>query len=141
VVTVERNEAIGRRLVEILNARDWDAHFEVLSDDCRWETVPTGHVTIGPENLVEEIRQFLAAFPDLHVEVLRVVAADDLVAIEWRGRGTHTGEAVEYMGTVHPPTGRSFVRDGVGIARIRDGKIFAYRDHFDRLQMAEQVGW
>lgn len=31
--------------------------------------------------------------------------------------------------------------DGVGIAQIRDGKVVSYRDHFDRLQMYEQVGW
>jgi ketosteroid isomerase-like protein len=29
----------------------------------------------------------------------------------------------------------------MGIARIRDGKVVSYRDHFDRLQMTEQVGW
>jgi ketosteroid isomerase-like protein len=138
---VEENAAIGRRLVDILNERDWDAHFELIAEDCEWEDVPAGSITRGPQELVEDIKSFVAAFPDIHVETLRVIAQGDLVAIEWRGRGTHTGKPIERGGVVHQPTGRSFVRDGVGIAQLRDGKVVSYRDHFDRLQMYEQVGW
>jgi len=138
---VEENAAIGRRLVDILNERDWGAHFELIAEDCEWEDVPAGLITRGPGELVEDTKSFVAAFPDIHVETLRVIAQGDLVAIEWRGRGTHTGKPIERGGVVHQPTGRSFVRDGVGIAQIRDGKVVSYRDHFDRLQMYEQVGW
>ena len=138
---VEEQAAIGRRLVDILNDRDWDAHFELIAEDCEWEDVPGGLIRRGPGELVEAAKSFVAAFPDLHVETLRVIAQGDLVVIEWRGRGTHTGEPIERGGVVHQPTGRSFERDGVGIAQIRDGKVVAYRDHFDRLQMYEQVGW
>ena len=110
-----------------------------------WEDATEGEIDDqsqgGPAELVEDTKSFVAAFPDIHVETLRVIAQGDLVAIEWRGRGTHTGTPIERGGVVHQPTGRSFVRDGVGIARIRDGKVMSYRDHFDRLQMYEQVGW
>lgn len=134
-------EELGRRLIEALTHRDWDAYFELLAPDCRWEDVPTGRVIHGPSELVNLAKGFVAAFPDLRVEVLSVIAQGDLVAIEWRGRGTHTGTPIANDGVQMQPTGRSFVRDGVGIARIQDGKVISYRDHFDRLQMAEQVGW
>ena len=137
----EKNAAIGRKLLDILNERDWDAHFQLIAEDCVWEDVPTGGLIHGPEELVEATKRFIAAFPDLHVKTLRVIAEGDLVAIEWRGRGTHIGESIELDGVMREPTGRSFQRDGVGVAQIRDGKVVAYRDHFDRLQMAEQLGW
>jgi steroid delta-isomerase-like uncharacterized protein len=140
-MSVEENAAIGRRLVDILNERDWDAHFELIAEDCVWEDVPAGRISRGPAELVDGTKAFVAAFPDIHVETLRVIAQGDLVAIEWRGRGTHTGEPIERDRVLQQPTGRSFVRDGVGIAQIRDGKVVSYRDHFDRLQMTEQVGW
>lgn len=140
-MSLEQNAAIGRRLLDILNKRDWGAHFELIAEDCIWEDVPAGGLLHGPEELVEAAKTFIAAFPDLHVEALRVIAEGDLVAIEWRGRGTHSGEPVALDGVVRESTGRSFRRDGVGIAQIRDGKIVAYRDHFDRLQMTEQLGW
>jgi len=140
-MSVEENAAIGRRLIDILNERDWDARFELIAEDCEWEDVPARLIIRGSGELVEATKSFVAAFPDIHVETLRMIAQGDLVAIEWRGRGTHTGEPIELGGVVHQPTGRSFVRDGVGIAQIRDGKVVSYRDHFDRLQMFEQVGW
>ena len=140
-MSLDENAAIGRRLLDILNERDWDAHVELIAEDCVWEDVPTGRLTHGPGELVQEAKTFIAAFPDLHVETLRVIAEGDLVAIEWRGRGTHSGEPIELDGVMREATGRSFQRDGVGIAQIRDGKVVAYRDHFDRLQMAEQLGW
>ncbi len=92
---VEANAAIVRRLVDLLNERDWDAHFELIAEDCEWEDVPGGLITRGPAELVEDTRSFVAAFPDIHVETLRVIAQGDLVAIEWRGRGTHTGSRSE----------------------------------------------
>jgi len=140
-MTVDGNAAVGRRLLDILNERDWDAHVELIAEDCVWEDVPTGHRLHGPDELVDAAKSFVASFPDLRVEALRVVAEGDLVAIEWRGRGTHSGEPIELDGVTHEPNGRSFQRDGVGIAQIRNGKIVAYRDHFDRLRLAEQLGW
>src|SRR5207342_1745063 len=85
-MAVEENAAIGRRLVDILNERDWDSHFELIAEDCKWEDVPAGSITRGPRELVEETKSFVAAFPDIHVETLRVIAQGDLVEIEWGSR-------------------------------------------------------
>lgn len=137
---VEENEELARRLVEALTRRDWDVYFDLLASECVWEDVPSGRLIRGPAELVNLAKGFVAAFPDLHVEVLRVIAQGDLVAVEWRGRGTHTGVPIELEGVVLEPTGRSFVRDGVAIAQISAGKVVSYRDHFDRLQLTEQLG-
>jgi ketosteroid isomerase-like protein len=46
-MSVEENAAIGRRLLDILNERDWDAHFELIAEDCVWEDVPAGRIFRG----------------------------------------------------------------------------------------------
>jgi SnoaL-like domain len=73
--------------LEILNERDWDAHFELIAEDCEWEDVPAGLTIRGPGALVEETKSFVAAFPDIHVDLLRVIAQGDLVRDRVAGSG------------------------------------------------------
>ena len=122
------NTDVVRRFGEALTNRDWDAFREVVAEDCEWTDVPSGEVIHGVEALIDLCRTFTAAFPDFRVESVNLVGQGNLVANEWRGRGTHTR------------TGRGFVRTGVGIVEVRDGKIAAYRDYFDRQTMTDQVG-
>ena len=119
---------VVRRLGEALTTRDWDAFRELVAEDCEWTDVPSGEVIHGVEALIDLCRTFTAAFPDFRVESVNLVGQGDLVANEWRGQGTHAR------------TGRGFVRTGVGIVEVRDGKIAAYRDYFDRQTMTDQVG-
>jgi SnoaL-like polyketide cyclase len=109
-----------------------------------WEDATEGEIddqAQGGPAILEDTKSFVAVFPDIHVETLRVIALGDLFAIEWRDQGTHPGTSIERGGVMHQPTGARPCRDGVGIARIRDGKVVFCRDHFDRSQMYEQVGW
>jgi limonene-1,2-epoxide hydrolase len=125
---VSASTDVVRRLGEALTTRDWDAFRELVAEDCEWTDVPSGEVIHGVEALIDLCRTFTAAFPDFRVESVNLVGQGDLVANEWRGQGTHAR------------TGRGFVRTGVGIVEVRDGKIAAYRDYFDRQTMTDQVG-
>jgi steroid delta-isomerase-like uncharacterized protein len=122
------NIEVVRRFSEALTNRDWEAFREVVAEDCEWTDVPSGEVIHGVEALVGLCRTFTAAFPDFRVESLTLIGQGDVVANEWRGQGTHAA------------TGRGFVRTGVGMVEVREGKISAYRDYFDRQTMADQVG-
>ena len=59
-ISVEENAAIGRRLLDILNDRDWDAHFELFAEDCVWEDVPSGSISRGPAELVRGTKAFVS---------------------------------------------------------------------------------
>jgi steroid delta-isomerase-like uncharacterized protein len=122
------NIEVVRRFGEALTNRDWEAFREVVAEDCEWTDVPSGEVIHGVEALIGLCRTFTAAFPDFRVESLTLIGDGDVVANEWRGQGTHAA------------TGRAFVRTGVGMVEVRDGKIAAYRDYFDRQTMTDQVG-
>ena len=122
------NTDVVRRFGEALTNRDWDGFRELVAEDCEWTDVPSGEVIHGVEALIDLCRTFTAAFPDFRVESVTLIGQGDVVANEWRGQGTHAG------------TGRAFVRTGVGMVEVRDGRIAAYRDYFDRQTMIDQVG-
>jgi predicted ester cyclase len=115
------------RLVEIVNARDFDSIDEVAtgqiaSEAQRW---------VGP---------FTDSFPDFHMEVVDVIAEDDKVMGYFKCSGTHEGE---WRG--HPPSGRRFEAiDEVYVFRVEDGKLAAaiavVEDNLTRLQQLGLVG-
>jgi predicted ester cyclase len=79
------------------------------------------------------IAPFRASFPDVHMEVIDLVAEGDKVVGRFACSGTHERE---WRG--HPPTGRRFERvDEVYFFRLRDGKIadsWGLEDSADRLR-------
>ena len=103
----EANKAMVRRLVdEVLNGGDLDVIDQLYAP----ELAPAARGWIGP---------FRAAFPDVHMEILDLVAEDDTVVGRFTCSGTHLGT---WRG--HPPTGRRFRRIAeVGFFRLHDGRI------------------
>jgi len=134
------NIDVIRRFNEALTNRDWATFGDLLADDCEWTDVPSGGTLRGRDELIAACKVFTAAFPDFSVESVTLIGQGDLVASEWRGRGTHEGPLPRADGGQDEPTGRTFERTGVGIVEVRDGRIVRYRDYFDRLTMTEQLG-
>jgi steroid delta-isomerase-like uncharacterized protein len=139
-VPVEDNIDAVRKLGEALTNRDWTAFHDLVADDCEWTDVPSGRTILGARELVDACRIFTTAFPDFSVESVTLIGQGDLVANEWSARGTHDGPLPRPDGGRYEPTGRTFVRTGVGIVELRDGKIARYRDYFDRQTMTDQLG-
>jgi predicted ester cyclase len=103
----EANKAIVRRLVdEVLNS----GRLEVVDELYAPELAAAAKRWIAP---------FREAFPDVHMQVVELIAEDDKVAGRFLCSGTHQGT---WRG--HAPTGRRFERvDEVYIFRLRDGRI------------------
>jgi steroid delta-isomerase-like uncharacterized protein len=66
----------------------------------------------------------LAAFPDLRVEVVRLIAQDNEVVIRWVATGTHTGEGLGFRATHEKVTMR-----GITWVCIREGKMMEGWQH------------
>ena len=120
----ERNKAIVRRLVEEgLNG----GRMEVIHDLYAPALVADATAWIAP---------FRASFPDVHMEVVELIAEGDTVVGRFTCSGTHLGTWLGYA-----PTGRRFEAiDEVSIYRFRDGRIvdtWGLEDHRRRL---EQLG-
>ena len=120
----EHNKATVRRLItEVLNGGRLEAIDELYAP----ELAPAARRWIAP---------FRASFPDVHMEVVELIAEGDQVVGRFTCSATHLGE---WLG--HPPTGRRFERvDEVSIFRMRDGRITQVWSLEDTLGRLTQLG-
>lgn len=89
----------------------------------------------GPEVFKRTVQMYRGAFPDVHVTVDDVIAADDKVVLRWHSEGTHRGE-LEGMA----PTYSRGTVTGISIDRWEDGKVVESWTEWDNLGLARQLG-
>jgi predicted ester cyclase len=120
----EANKAVVRRLIdEVFNA----GHLERIDELYAPALAPAAKRWITP---------FRASFPDVHMEILELIAEGDRVVGRFSCSATHLGA---WLG--HAPTGRRFERvDEVSIFRFRDGRIVAVWSLEDTLGRLRQLG-
>jgi predicted ester cyclase len=92
-------------------------------------------VLVASEPLCKRIGVLRAAFEDLHVRVIRLIAEGPLVAVHLAGTGTHTGP---FQGSA--PTGRAWATSCTAIYEVADGRIVDFWLTWDMLDIAEQLG-
>lgn len=120
----EHNKAIIRRLIdEVMNSGDLDVVDELYAPA----------LAKGARNWIAPFR---ASFPDVHMEIVELIAEADKVVGRFTCSATHVGD---WLG--NPPTGRRFERvDEVAIFRFREGRIIRAWSLEDTLSRLEQLG-
>ena len=120
----EENKAIVRRLVaEVFNG----GRLEVIDELYEPALAGAARRWIAP---------FRASFPDVHMEVVELIAEGDKVVGRFTCSATHLGE---WLGQA--PTGRRFERvDEVWILGLRDGRIVHVWSLEDTLGRLRQLG-
>jgi predicted ester cyclase len=120
----EANKTVVRRLVdEVFNG----GHLKVIDELYAPELAKAAKRWIAP---------FQASFPDVHMELVELIAEGDKVVGRFTCSATHLGE---WLG--QPPTGRRFERvDEVWIFRFRDGRIVHAWSREDTLGRLRQLG-
>ena len=120
----EQNKAIVRRLVEeVLNG----GRMEVIEELYVPALAPAATAWIAP---------FRVSFPDVQMEIIDLVAANEKVVGRFTCSGTHLGEWLGYA-----PTGRRFEAvDEVYFFRIAGGRIAEVWGIEDNLSRLEQLG-
>ena len=114
-------ESVARQWFEqVWNAGSEQAIHALLAPDAKMHGLPTpdGTALVGPAAFVPFWQKFRAAFPDIHIEVARVVSEGDMVAVHCRVTGKHHGDELGIAATQNP-----IDMWGMGMARIKDGKI------------------
>ena len=131
--TEERNKAIATRVFEeIFNEGRFEVANEIYSPDFQNHGA---HRTIDLKTDQDAVHAEKKAFPDLRMQVERLIAEGDWVTALWTFRGTHT--AGGYGGL--PATGTPIEMRGITIWRIVDGKIRDEWSSFDELGAYSQV--
>jgi len=129
----ERNKAIAARVFEeIFNQGRFEVADEIYSPDFQNHGY---HRTVDLKTDQDAVHAEKQAFPDLRLQVERLIAEGDWVTALWTFRGTHT--AGGYGGL--PATGTPIEMRGITIWRIVDGKIREEWSSFDELGAYSQV--
>jgi predicted ester cyclase len=98
-------------------------------------TVEPGHVD-GPEHLMATAKWLRDQFPDIRMEVERVVAEADMVAVLVNSAGTNLG----MLNGMIPPTGCRFRARQSHWFRIEGGRLAEHRATRDDLSVMMQLG-
>lgn len=120
------NELISndrRELIEELIAKDY-----VYRDG-------SGEEYRGREGFREVLDTYRNAFPDLDLEVTKMVAEGDVVATWYTFGGTHRGELEGIQ-----PTDRNVSSTSVQFVTVRDGQIAEEWDLVDQLTLLQKLG-
>ena len=132
--TIEaRNKAIATRVFEeIFNQGRFEVANEIYSPDFQNHGL---HQDFDLKTDQDAVHAEKHAFPDLRMQVERLIAEGEFVTALWIFRGTHT--AGGYAGL--PATGTPIEMRGITIWRIVDGKIREEWSCFDELGAYSQV--
>lgn len=89
----------------------------------------------GREGFRKQWKQWIAAFPDLHFEIVDLVAEGDKILTRWVLTGTHEGE---FMGAA--PTGNKVRVEGMSLDRIENELVAEGFDGWDNYGFRKQIG-
>ena len=133
-MSIEENKSIVRRFFEVGPSRgDLNAANELLAPDFVLHVpLPCSPGIRGIDEVVSACR---AAFQDLDVTVVDMVAEKDMVAARFTARGVHKGD---FMGL--PPTGKPITMTGMEIFRLENGKIAELWGEANLLGLMQQLG-
>lgn len=133
-MSMEANKTIARETAErLFNQGDLSVTDEWIAADAVDHCEPPG--TDCRQHFRQVAMMLRGAFPDLHMEVVDIVAEGDSVAVRVTMTGTHRGP---FMGI--PPTGRRFAVEQMRIMRFRDGKMTDSWAVIDWLGWRQQLG-
>lgn len=133
------NKSIARGNYDAWNARDFDRIAGTLTPDGKVVIMGTGQTFNGPDGSRQFSRMWADAFPDGTCTVECVTGDGDHVAVEYTGRGTHTGTLNTPMGAI-PATGRAITIKLCDMLDFKEGKITAQRQYLDTAALLSQLG-
>lgn len=135
MTNLEQNKQLVRRMEhEIFNRRNLDAIDDFIAQDYTLRTAPPGAPS-GRRAVRDAMAAYLAALPNLHVEVDLLLAEDDKVAALLTYAGTHDGELFGL-----PPTGRQVSVHQLAVYRIHGERIVDEWEVSDQLGLLQQLG-
>lgn len=131
--------AIARKQYEYFNEHDIGKIQDLATDETRAIYVALGRTFHGRKGLGDYVRGWITGFPDAKIEVKKVIASGENVAVEFVGRGTHTGTLRLPIGAIGP-TGRKLSIECVELMTFSEGKIVETKLYFDAATLLTDLG-
>jgi predicted ester cyclase len=127
-----RSEEVMRTyLAEVVGKRRYELIPQLAAEDMIDHTQPVK----GRQGLVNHVTNFHRTFPDVTIEIKRIVAGENDAVGWWRLKGTHSQELFAQAGT-----GKVLEFDVVSFFRLKDGMLAEYHVVADALTALTQMG-
>jgi predicted ester cyclase len=120
---------------ELWNKRDHAKFDAQLADDVVEINVSEPEDSVGKKAIQEHNKMFLAAFPDIHIQVENEWIAGDYSIEHARIQGTHTGD----MGPLKK-TGKKIDVNVLEVTKWKDNKVVKSWVFMNNLELASQLG-
>jgi len=133
---LQSNKELVRRLVERgFNGGDLDVVDEIVDHDVVTHNPMILDAPTGPESVRGGIAMIRSSFPDLHAEILDLVAEGDRVAVFLQLSGTNEGDYRRGGATNRKASFRAFF-----IWRVANGRLVENWGVADRFALLQQLG-
>jgi predicted ester cyclase len=113
---------------EVWNQNQEQSIHELLSHDCFAHGITSEDDPKGIEGFKIFYNNFKGQFHDIHIDILDVISQDDMEC-------AHTE-----VTAIHTETGKRVKFAGLCLLRIENGKIAEAWNHYDFLNMYQQLG-
>ena len=128
-------EQVVAHFLDAFGRHDVEAIRRLCADDIV-ELLPGTPPLEGIDNELAFISGLLAAFPDMEIEVTRLMAIDQVVAAAWTRRGTFTG--ADFQGL--PANGARVESPAAGFFEIENGLIKRLTVYADMNKFGRDLG-
>src|SRR5437867_6659276 len=139
MLSAQDNASIVRAHYDAFNQRDMDKNLALVTDDVKWMNIPFNVNFSGRTGYRVYLENWTKGMPDCKVEVVNVVAGEEWSAVEFIGRGTHTGPLVGPQGTI-PATQKKLDLKFCQLLKVKDGQIAEAHLYFDAATLLHQLG-
>ncbi len=129
-----------RRQLDALNAHDAKKFASLYAEDAEVFDPAYAEPLRGRAAIEKDMNDFVAAFPELEMQVVRTIEQPNEIAYEIVFRGTHKGPLVGPTGQIPATNRRVEVRGGI-LARTDDrGRVVEERRYYNLAGLLEQIG-
>jgi steroid delta-isomerase-like uncharacterized protein len=133
-MSTENKALVQRWFDEVWNRGRVEAIDELLAPDALVHGLGDGEMR-GAAAFKPFHAAYREAFPDVRIQIDDMVAEGDQVAFRWTATASHQGNSLGFAAT-----NRNVRFQGMGIIRVRNGKLVEGWNTFDQLGMLQQLG-
>lgn len=128
-------EIVTQFIQKVVNEGKIDEVPNLWTTDMKWHGGSMGEIE-GIDNYMKSLRASVgSAFVDMHLDIKDIITSVDKVVLRFTNSGNNMGA---FMG--NKPTNKNALWEGIGVYRIKDGKIAEAWFSEDILGMYSQLG-
>ena len=127
------------RATQAIFTKDWDALRALYAADVV-VTGPDVGTLHGVDQLVDYMKQFAEALPDMTYAMTRTLETDTCAIDQGDVIGTNTGPIALPDGSTIQPTGKQVRMRSIDVATVDNGLISQHDFYFDQLELLTQLG-